>query len=863
MSYRTLCWAALVIFHLAPLGYAAEIRKLDIPPQPLSSALRDFVQQTGLQLAVESALTAGKRSPGVKGEIPAGEALDRLLVGSGLVYEFIDSKTIAVSKAGQTTALANTRVTDLAMAMTRIDAVTGDEAAANAEDRRGSDAGVDTNNENAITEIVVSAQKRLERLHDVPVPVTAISGEALLNRNQLRLQDFYANVPGLNLVSSSKGDAFISIRGVTTGATSGNPTVGITIDDIQYGPSSTYGAGGLGVPAPDIDPSDLAQIEVLRGPQGTLYGASSIGGLLKYVTADPSTTQLNGRVHMGVSTVENGSQMGHTIRGNANIPLADAFAVRVSGFERRDPGYIDDPARGADGVNRVDVHGGRVASLWRPSDAFSLKASALIQSIEGYGSPDVDVTPGLGDLQQNKLRRTGGYDKSVQLFNAIATLRFGSAELTALSSYGVNTDESTIDFTPSFGDFALNGVDGSGFDGFGVAGASLVNDFKTRKVSQELRLSTASGERAQWLFGLLYTRERSRVAQQILGVDEASGLPAGEFLDARWPTTYTEYAAFANLTLALTERFDIQFGGRQSQNRQTYSEVDAGIYGPVFFGLPDPIINPQVRTKDNSFTYLITPRFRVTPDFMAYARLASGYRAGGPNPTSTVFGLPPHFEPDTTRNYEVGAKVDFPGRRLSIDTSVYYIDWTDIQLNVFDPVSFATYFVNGSRAKSQGLEFAVESSPVPGLKITTWAAYNDAQLTESFPDLATLFGAAGDRLPNSSKISGHISIDHQLSLSNDFSVEYGASLDYVGDRKGAFVSVAGAPDRQEFPAYSQVNLRGGISRDAWTLNVFVTNLADKRGVIAGGLGTFDPIAFTYIQPRTIGMTLAWNFGRDR
>ncbi len=710
-----------------------------------------------------------------------------------------------------------------------------------------------------IQEVVVTAQKRLERLQDVPVPVTALSADALVNKNELRLQEYYATVPGLNLISSSKGDALISIRGLTTGATAGNPTVGITIDDIPYGPSSTFGAGGLGVPAPDIDPSDLTQVEVLRGPQGTLYGASSIGGLLKYVTRDPDLTQLRGRVQAGTSVVKNGSDPGYNLRANVNVPISDTFALRASGIDRRDPGYIDDPLRALEGVNRVDVFGGRIATLWRPSDAFSLKLGALHQTLEGHGAPDVDVVPGLGDLQQENLRGTGHFEKISQFYSAIATLELGAAELISLTSYGLSTDESIVDFSPAFGELALSGIPDTGFDGFGVAGAALVNDFETRKFTQELRLSTAMGERVDWLLGLFYTRESSRVAQQINAIDPDTGAWAGQFLDARWPTTYAEYAAFANVTWRLTDRFDIQFGARESQNRQTYSEIDAGLYGPVFFGLADPIVNPEVRTKDSSFTYLVTPRLKITPDFMMYARLASGYRAGGPNPTSTVFGLPPHFQPDKTQNYEIGAKADLLERRLSLDASIYYIDWKDIQLNVFDPVSSATYYVNASRARSQGLELAVESNPIAGLKVSGWIALNDAELTESFPDTVTLFGSKGDRLPNGAKTSGYLSLDHQLPFGGGLLGEYGASFEYVGEREGVFVSIAGPPDRQIFPSYTRLNLRAGLSREPWALNFFVTNLTDERGVIAGGLGTFNPVAFNYIQPRTIGVALSWDF----
>jgi outer membrane receptor protein involved in Fe transport len=162
--------------------------------------------------------------------------------------------------------------------------------------------------------------------------------------------------------------------------------------------------------APDIDPSELAQVEVLRGPQGTLYGASSIGGLLKYVTVDPSTDALSGRIQAGTSSVRNGAELGYSFRGSVNIPLSDTLALRASGFTRRDPGYIDDPMLNAEGVNKVTTQGGRLSALWRPSHEFSWKASALYQDSKASGSPYVDVQPGLGNLQQSDVRGTGDVD---------------------------------------------------------------------------------------------------------------------------------------------------------------------------------------------------------------------------------------------------------------------------------------------------------------------------------------------------------------------------------------------------------------------------------------------------------------------
>jgi outer membrane receptor protein involved in Fe transport len=290
-----------------------------------------------------------------------------------------------------------------------------------------------------------------------------------------------------------------------------------------------------------------------------------------------------------------------------------------------------------------------------------------------------------------------------------------------------------------------------------------------------------------------------------------------------------------------------------------YSELQTGPYVPLFYpGMSSPLYNPPVDTKDNSFTYLVTPRFRLSPDLMLYARLASGYRPGGPNIVS-VGRAPPGFAPDKTQNYEIGVKGSTLNHALTFDASVYYIDWKDIQLQLRDPVSGSVYFANGSRAKSQGLELAVEARPWTGMSVTAWVASNDAELTEPLPPSGAI-GFSGDRLPGSSRFSGNLSFNQDFAITGSTTLFAGASFSYVGERYGIFNSPPlGVPPRQYLPPYAKTDLRCGMRYETWTLNLFVNNVADKRGVLSGGLGTLNPAAFNYIQPRTLGLSFVKNF----
>jgi len=806
--------------------------QFSIDPQPLSSALIAFSTQSGVQVAMARADVAQLKSNGVQGMRTVAEALRMLLDGTGLSFDAVGINTVAITGAqSQPSASEKTSLNAAGSS--------GSTHLAQAESAGPVSPGSSGANEPAkLEEIIVTAQKRAERLQDVPLPVTAVSAETLINTNQLRLQDYYSSIPGLSVTPGIQSTQILAIRGITTGP--GNPTVGVTVDDVPYGSSTNLGGGQV---VPDIDPGDLARVEVLRGPQGALYGASSMGGLVKFVTADPSMEGLSGRAQVGVDGVYSGDEVGYNFRASVNVPLSDTVAIRASGFTRRDPGYIYNVQTGQGGVNRAKADGGRLSALWRPSDAFSLKLSALVQRISGYGSSDVDVptagypqTSGLGPLQQSYLRGSGGYDRKVQAYSATAIAKFGDTELTAVSGYNVNSYSDSFDASYLLGSLAQSL--------FQVSGAPLLNDNRTSKFSEEIRLSVPIGERLEWLVGAFYTHEDSQYEQSFVAVDPATAAQVGTISSTSFPTTYQEYAAFTNLTLHITDAFDVQVGGRESENKQTYTSSSAGV-----------LVTPEVQTKANDFTYLVTPEFKLSPDLMVYARLASGYRAGGPNPGANG-AVPAKYDPDKTRNYELGFKGSVLDHVLIIDASLYRIDWSDIQLNLFDQKDVLAYIANGSRAKSQGIELSLEARPASGLTIAAWGVWNDAQLVEAFPAASTVFGTTGDKLPYTSRFSGNISLDQSFPLRNDLSAFVGATLAYVGDREGVFT---GSAQRQDFPSYTRMDLRTGVKYDGWTGSLFVTNVTDQRGVLTGGLGAFPPFGFTYIQPRTVGVNVIRSF----
>jgi iron complex outermembrane recepter protein len=704
-------------------------------------------------------------------------------------------------------------------------------------------------------EIVVTAEKHEERLQDVPIPVTAISGESLASNNQTRLEDFYQQIPGLTIAPGSFTGSVVAIRGITTGAGTNASTVGVMIDGMPFGSS-------LHLIVPDFDPGDLARVEVLRGPQGTLYGTSSMGGLLNFVTNDPSTDAIKGRVEAGTNTVHNGSGLGYTFRGSVNVPVTGDLALRLSAFTRLDPGYIDNPVTHVDGINQDRADGVHFAALWKPSDALSVKLSALYQVIKGDGTSDVNVvTPGyvgppLGDLQQNYIPSVGPYEKEASAYSLVVNDKIGRVALTSITEYNVFAFRDSSDATYGLGGFTEFGVPGTGFTGFGVAGTPLLSNSRTEKYTEEFRISAPIVQGLEGLLGLFYTNEFQSAAQILQAENATTGQIVGQTLFTPFPSTYEEYAVFSDLTYHFTDQFDLQVGGRISKINQTFNESYFGVYD-LCCTPTSPYTQPPEAAKSTPFTYLLTPRYKVSQDFMVYARVASGYRAGGTN--SAGLGVPPSYQPDKTKDYEIGAKGDVLDHRVSFDASVYYIDWKNIQLGLSNPKTEIGYTGNAGGAKSEGVELSVQLRPVTGLNLAAWVVYNEAVLTEPLPPGppgGSSYGVPGDALPYSSRWSGNLALDQDFPLTSVLTGFAGATMSYVGAREDGFTD---SPARQYLPPYARTDLRAGLKYDLWTANLYANNVADRRGVISGGLGEGLPTHFFEIQPRTIGISVTRTF----
>jgi len=832
-------------------------KSINVPAGSLTDALKTLARQCGVDVIYPSDQIKGRKTQGLSGTFETRQAFEKLIAGTPLIVEEEEGGSVLITlpHSGAVLSEPDTPATSTNDEQSPDGALWSRLQLAQAnQGTAGSSAAVSDTNQSAapdsqkppqLEEVVVTAEKRAERLQDVPVPVTVINADNLASNSQLLLRDYYSSIPGLNLTPLNQGTQMLSIRGITTGGITTNPTVGVLVDDVPFGASTSKGQGNL---VPDIDPGDLARIEVLRGPQGTLYGADSMGGLIKYVTIDPSTDGYSGRLEAGTDSVQNGAEPGFNIRGSANIPLGDTVAVRISGFRRQDPGYIDDPGLNLRGVNQAEVYGGRMSALWRMSASFSLKLSALYQKTSGNGLSEVDKQPGLGDLQQSSIPGVGGYERAVQAYSATLKGDLGGIELVSVTGYNATRYHDSFGINYYYSSFTQRAFPG-------VTNTPFTDHAETNKVTEELRLSGSVFGKLDWLGGLFFTHEDVPNYYQTVEAENDAGQIVGQSWHLTHQFTFQEEALFTDLTYHFTDAFDIQAGARESHIEETlYPETDTGPFDLYFDGGPSPVVTPGAKSTGNAFTYLFTPRLKLSPDVMLYVRLASGYRPGGPNVVTRASGAPTQYNADKTMNYEIGLKGDFLDHLLSVDASLYYIDWQDLQIQRVTP-ALGAYETNGSGAKSEGVELSLTLRPVAGLTIGAWVNYDDAVLTKEIPR-DSAYGLPGDRLPYSSRISGNFSVHEEFPVTNSLTGFIGGNISYTGDREGVFL---GNPQRQNFPGYAKTDLNAGIHDDSWTWNAYVTNLANVRGVLDGGMGYLFPYAFIYIQPRTVGLSVSKKF----
>jgi iron complex outermembrane recepter protein len=731
----------------------------------------------------------------------------------------------------------------------------------------------------SIGEVIVTAQKRVEALDKIPMSVSVIGGETLDRGQADNFQDLVALVPGLSINSNTRGVSRVTLRGINTGGVAS--TVGVYVNDVPFGSSSGLANGAI--LSGDFDTFDMARIEVLRGPQGTLYGASSLGGVIKYVANAPSTKGFEGRLQGTMEDVEDGG-MGYALTGVLNMPVSDTFAVRASGFYRFDEGYTDsignnpipalqDPTvtiestRVEKELNAADTYGGRISALYQPSERFSLNLTAMFQDINSDNADTYEVDP------ETLKPLYGGFvasryhpewtDIEYRVYSATIDWDMGPVSLQSVTSYGEFKETFQRDIavlnalgaptaqlatllfsTPGTTDRLLSGI--------------LNQVTSTDKFTQELRLVSPSDEKFEWLVGAYYTDEDSAIdPQRFTAVDAGTENPAAgvpTLAEVSLKSTYEEYALFANATWHISPRFDLSFGGRWSNNDQDASQV------LNIFVLPAPVNFDKVTSSESPFTYSVSPRFEFTDTTSMYARVATGFRPGGPNVLApgTPAGTPTTYDSDELTNYEIGLKTANAEGTLSLDIAAFYLDWDKIQL--FAVVNNVGINANGGKAVSKGVEFAATARSQGGFSASFTGAYTDAHLSEDTDPVVG--GLDGDPLPFVPEWSLGLGGDYEWSAFTSATAYVGGQVSYTGDRTADFSNRDANGDIREADAYTTVDLRAGVVWDRWSIELYGKNVTNEEGITdisAPGAFPNGAAGLSVIRPRTIGLSLGARF----
>jgi iron complex outermembrane receptor protein len=575
------------------------------------------------------------------------------------------------------------------------------------------------------------------------------------------------------------------------------------------------------------------------------------------------TTEARGRV--AIESTEGGSL---SYRANAviNVPLSPTLAVRASGYYNKLGGWIDSiGTSGKDifgftlksdvkkNINRAEIYGGRASLLFKPSDGVDVRLTAIAQNIRTKSPSVVESDP--NTLQTLYGRPTlskfadefGNVDYRV--YNGLLNYDFGVATLTSSTSYSTQRQSFQQDAT-----FNLSGL-------IRAALGAPANDFyldqntDSKKFTQEVRLASAKGGRFEWL-GLIF--------QNFVAADPSTQAPLPfpfTLGQVNLKSKYQEYAGFANATVHFTDQFDLDFGGRYSHNKQSAAQTASGVLAG---NVP---VNTNLRSSDNVFTYSVAPKYKFSRHASIYARIAKGYRPGGPNviAPNAPANTPVSFKPDTVTSYEVGLKGETENRMFSWDVAAYHIDWKNIQL--LTVVNNFGVNINGASAKSDGAEFTLTYRPVRGLVASVNGAYTNSRLRADTP--TQVGGRKGDRLPFTPPFSLSGNLDYSWSLSSGSTAFVGGSARYLSrqtaDYDNTFRTANGS--QRKVPAYTVVDLRAGVDVGRLSVEAFVRNLTNADGKTSTGIVTSNGLPFSpngairtgVIRPRTIGLSLTASY----
>jgi iron complex outermembrane recepter protein len=706
--------------------------------------------------------------------------------------------------------------------------------------------------EESLQEVVVTAQRRTENLQDVPEAITAVSGEVLNALHWQGTPDLAKEVPNLSFDVLGPGESTLALRGLGT-AYGLAPAVSFYINETPLD-IRTDGYSG----APDIDFFDVERVEVLRGPQGTLYGSSAMGGAVRILTAQPDPKTIAINAEAGGSALDGGSA-GYFGKSAVNLPLRSDAAVRLVGAYEHVGGYISQVRPGnyatpmPDGpvtarrINDADIKSGRIIGLWTPADGLTVKPTFMISEVDASNNSNVftnlpadSVAAYYSTPQTSRLK----------LGNLELDYDFGVATLMSSTSLLSRDTETVSDFTLFFADLApLFGVpyppNAPGTDSYTSHNAGFI---------QELRLTSPSDRRLRWVAGAYFSHFRQHSTESTNDADfnaEIGGTGANLYSFGQ-SVIDQQAALFADLTYRVLRQLELTAGTRYYELRDSLTNAQSGA-----LAAPN---QPLVHARADGTSPRVVLTYHPLDGSTIYASASRGYRPGGPN-----VGLPanigctlgnayqPLYAPDFVWNYEIGAKTELLDRRLTINAAGFRIDWKGVQQAVADPGCGYIFIANVGNAQSTGAEIEISWKPLDGFVLGASGSYLDAQFKSiAGPFQGAAAVTAGDPIPDVPRSKVNLSIEYSRPVVRGLE-------GYVGVDGSHLSSVpSGFTYRATRPEYGALDAHIGVRGSRYDVSLYGHNLTNSTGVLEileGASYSYDGVFRTQIltPPRTVGI----------
>jgi len=728
------------------------------------------------------------------------------------------------------------------------------EEAASAAGSSAADAG-----DSGYTDIVVTAQKRETRLQETPASIQAVTGSTLENASIYGLNDLVKVAPGLVVTDAGPGQRRVSLRGIRS---SGEPQVAIYYDEapLAGAPGTTSDSGGN---QGDLQLFDVQRVEVLRGPQGTLYGASSMGGAIRIIYRKPSDEFEAGADIIGSTTSHAGEN--YQVNAMVNVPIAgERLGVRAVYFRRKNAGWIDNPALGQTDVNREETEGVRLLLRAKPADWLTLDLG--FHYYDATGANPV-WAPGLGEFIGANRVNLDFYDKN-RLYTGTANADLGFANLVVTGAY---QDRDSLFIRDPY--YLLRGAYNNqtfcrrhftaavcatpqGITAFNayvdtVSPVAYVSPQTMKNATGEARLQSKGEGFLSWTLGAYWSRRNSWVGSNGVLVDASGNLREDE------PLVYTrqvkdrlrQVAAFGEVSLRPADGLTVTGGIRYYDYRRTVAGDTQKGFDLINFAVQPWTVR---ETKEDGLLYKANIAYQASPQLLVYAQAASGFRPGGAN---QVLGLPTSFTPyesDKLWTYEAGAKSTLLNGQFLFNVTGYITDWKNLQVSGTSG-TFA-FLTNAGDARVKGVEIEAVALPARGVQFSANVNLLSAKLvTDQINDLVIASGRKGDRVPQTPNISYSVAGQYEWDIGGLKALVRG-DLNYVGRSYADFRPTSTAYRR--LGDYAAVGARAGVGNDRWGAYLFVTNLFDVKGRTTAGNALGSTVEqITTITPRTIGINL--------